>query len=198
LSRNSLAVVSCTIIWDLSVATQNVLDLDNARPASNVQTPVRPTWSLLSFAFGGLGLVQVVRKPVIYLYPPSRLPDATVELLLVSSWSFSAIYPLPQTAISGERQIAAQLLTWTVEAELDGRPVNKTSGVGVAYRIFGFSSANSHLITPDAPRATTPVVEVIERLIHPAVSGPGGFNSSPDRQNPELPRRDTQGTHTTR
>jgi hypothetical protein len=59
----------------------------------------------------------------------------TVELLLTSSWSFSAIYPLPQTAvISGEKQqIAAQTLTWTVDAEPDGRLVDKTSGVEVTY-----------------------------------------------------------------
>jgi hypothetical protein len=78
---------------------------------------------------------QAVRKPVIYLFPPSRLSDVTVELLLTSSWSFSAIYPLPQTALtSGEKQqIAPQSLTWTVDAEPDGRLVDKTSGVEVTY-----------------------------------------------------------------
>src|SRR5258708_1379136 len=35
---------------------------------------------------------MLVRKPVIYLYPPSSLPDVTVELLLTSTWSFSAVY----------------------------------------------------------------------------------------------------------
>jgi hypothetical protein len=74
------------------------------------------------------------RKPVIYLYPPSRLPDVVVELLLTSSWSFSAVYPSPQTAIpSGETQIAAQSLTWAIEAEPDGRLVEKTTGVEVTY-----------------------------------------------------------------
>ena len=32
------------------------------------------------------------RKPVIYLYPPFSLPDVTIELLLTSTWSFSAVY----------------------------------------------------------------------------------------------------------
>jgi hypothetical protein len=106
------------------------LDLDNARPAPNVQIPARPT--PFASIFSGRG--QAVRKPVIYLYPPSRLSDVTVELLLASSWSFSAIYPLPQTATaSGEKQIAAQSLTWTVEAEPDGRLVEKTSGTEVTY-----------------------------------------------------------------
>jgi hypothetical protein len=58
-----------------------------------------------------------------------------VELLLTPSWSFSAIYPLPQTAgvTSSEKQITAQSLTWTVEAEPDGKLVEKTSGVEVTY-----------------------------------------------------------------
>jgi hypothetical protein len=109
------------------------LDPDNARPAPNVQPPVRPTGNL-PLSFFSRQSTATVRKPVIYLYPPSRLSDVTVELLLTSSWSFSAIYPLPKTAItSGEKQIAGQSLTWTVEAEPDGRLVDKTSGVEVTY-----------------------------------------------------------------
>ena len=109
------------------------LDLDNARPAPNVQIPaVRPAPSPFASMFSGRG--QAVRKPVIYLYPPSRLPEVTVELLLTSSWSFSAIYPLPKTAITpGEKPIAAQSLIWTVEAEPDGKLVEKTTGVEVTY-----------------------------------------------------------------
>ena len=109
------------------------LDLDNARPAPNVPIPaLRPTRTPFSSVFSGRG--QAVRKPVIYLYPPSRLSDVTVELLLAPSWSFSAIYPLPQTAITScEKQIDAQSLTWSVEAEPDGKLVEKTSGVEVAY-----------------------------------------------------------------
>jgi len=81
-------------------------------------------------------------------------------LLLTSSWSFSAIYPLPQTAItSGEKQIAAQSLTWSVEAEPDGKLVDKTSGVEVAY-LYWEATANSRLVTPDASRATTPVEDI--------------------------------------
>ena len=76
--------------------------------------------------------LEAPRKPVIYLYPPSRLSNVTVELLLTSSWRFSAIYPLPRT--TGEKQqLDAHFLTWTVDAEPDGRLVDKTSGVEVAY-----------------------------------------------------------------
>jgi hypothetical protein len=57
-------------------------------------------------------------------------------LLLTSSWSFSAVYPSPQNAIpSAENPIVdgAQSLTWAVEAEPDGRLVEKTTGVEVTY-----------------------------------------------------------------
>ena len=75
----------------------------------------------------------LVKKPVIYLHPPSSLPDVTVELLLTSTWSFSAVYPPPQSSIpSGERQ-TAQSLTWAVAAEPSGALVDKTSGAEVSY-----------------------------------------------------------------
>ena len=73
------------------------------------------------------------RKPVIYLYPPSSLPDVTAELLLTSTWSFSAVYPPPQSSIpSGERQ-TAQSLTWALAAEPSSMLVDKTSGPEVSY-----------------------------------------------------------------
>ena len=77
--------------------------------------------------------LMLVRKPVIYLYPPSSLPDVTVELLLTTTWSFSAVYPPPQTSIpSGERK-AAQALTWAIAAEPNGMLVDKTTGTEVSY-----------------------------------------------------------------
>ena len=76
-----------------------------------------------------------MRKPVIYLYPPSRLQDVIVELFLTSSWSFSAVYPSPQTASvpSDENRIGTQSLTWAIEAEPDGKLVEKTTGVEASY-----------------------------------------------------------------
>ena len=72
-------------------------------------------------------------KPVIYLFPPSSLPNVTIELLLTSSWHFSAVYPSPQTTIPfGENQ-PPQYLTWAVAAEPDGTLVNKSTGTEVTY-----------------------------------------------------------------
>jgi hypothetical protein len=73
------------------------------------------------------------RKPVIYLYPPSRLSHVTVQLSLVSSWSFSAVYPPPQTTINPEEYQSVQSLIWSVAAEADGTLIDKTTGTEVSY-----------------------------------------------------------------
>ena len=97
---------------------------DNVRPFINRPIPI--VAPKLSFFSPG----PKVRNPVIYLYPPSHLPDVIVELLLTSSWSFPAVYPSPQATIpSDENPIAAQSLSWAIEAEPDGRLVEKTIGV---------------------------------------------------------------------
>ena len=73
------------------------------------------------------------RKPVIYLFPPFVLPSVTVELLLTSTWSFSAVYPPPNTSFpSGERQ-TPQSLIWAIAAEPSGTLIDKTTGTEVSY-----------------------------------------------------------------
>ena len=73
------------------------------------------------------------RKPVIYLFPPSILPDVTVELLLTSTWSFSAVYPPPQSSIPPDELKPLQSLTWAIAAEPSGTLVDKTTGTEVSY-----------------------------------------------------------------
>jgi hypothetical protein len=63
---------------------------NNARPAIDRPDSCRGQPKSSFFSPG-----PKVRKPVIYLYPPSRLPDVIVELLLTSSWSFSAYILAP-------------------------------------------------------------------------------------------------------
>ena len=74
-----------------------------------------------------------LRKPVIYLYPPSSLSQVTVQLSLTPSWSFSAVYPLPQPVIPHDDHQPAQSITWTVAAEPDGTLVDETTGTEVSY-----------------------------------------------------------------
>jgi len=73
------------------------------------------------------------RKPVIYLFPPYILPSVAVELLLTSTWSFSAVYPPPQTSISSGESQTPQSLTWAISAEPSGTLVDKTTGTEVSY-----------------------------------------------------------------
>jgi len=98
------------------------------------------------------------KKPVIYLYPPSSIPNVTVDLHLTSCWQFSAVYPSPQTTISLGEHSTAQSLTWAVAAEPDGTLVEKTTGVEISYLYWeARATASSQLVTPDGSRAASPV-----------------------------------------
>jgi len=98
-------------------------------------------------------------KPVVYLFPPSSLPNVTVELLLTSSWHFSAVYPSPQTTLPFDENKPSQRITWTVAAEPNGILVNKSTGTEVSY-LYWEALTNSHLITPEGSRTTTPVNDI--------------------------------------
>ena len=112
---------------DLECSSTTASPTSNVRPAINGHIPIAP---ILPFDLSELR----GRKPVIYLYPPSRLSDVIVELHLTSSWNFSAVYPSPQSAVpSVANHIGAQSLTWAIEAEPDGTLVEKTTGVEVTY-----------------------------------------------------------------
>jgi len=103
----------------------------------------------------------MVRKPIIYLYPPSSLPEVTVELQLAPSWSFSAVYPPPQAAIpsGGHQTTQSRALTWAVAAEPSGTLVDKASGTEVSY-LYWEAIANIQPVTPNSSRATTPVGDI--------------------------------------
>jgi len=72
-------------------------------------------------------------KPVIYLFPPSSLPNVTTELLLTPSWHFSAVYPSPQTTVPFGKNEHSQCVTWAVAAEPGGTLFNKSTGTEVSY-----------------------------------------------------------------
>ncbi|KAI0265637.1 hypothetical protein BC834DRAFT_877926 [Gloeopeniophorella convolvens] len=114
------------------------------------------------------------RKPVIYLLPPSALPDVSVNLSLIPSWTFSAIYPPVETlkATMSNTHRPGQSIVWTVSADPDGTLVDKTTGLEVSY-LFWEASPTSSLPTPEASRAASPVEEtglVTFDPAHPTVS----------------------------
>lgn len=84
-----------------------------------------------------LDVIQVQRggKPVIYLYPAREVAEVNVQLSLVPSWSFSALYP--STPIQSSRlhgcEGDAQTVSWAVSASPDGTLTDKASNLQVSY-----------------------------------------------------------------
>ncbi|KAI0310352.1 hypothetical protein OF83DRAFT_1178647 [Amylostereum chailletii] len=78
-------------------------------------------------------------KPVIYLFPPHLIVDASVVLGLTPSWSFSAVYPKARD-VSPDNGLHA--IEWTVDARADGVLVDKASGSELSYL---FWEAQCHL-----------------------------------------------------
>jgi len=80
------------------------------------------------------------------------------------------VYPLPQTVIPSYGHQPAQSLTWAIAAEPNGTLVEKTTSTEVSY-LYWEAIADSHLVTPNTSRATTPVgdMEAFDPS-HPAVS----------------------------
>ncbi|RDX57009.1 hypothetical protein OH76DRAFT_1394753 [Lentinus brumalis] len=87
------------------------------------------------------------KKPVIYLFPPEHLPNATVSVRLVPQWSFSHTYPLEQIEVleSGKESV-----TWSVSADVDGTLVEKTTGVELSY-LFWEALSNGDATPPSPP-----------------------------------------------
>ena len=77
--------------------------------------------------------LMLIRRPIIYLYPPSSLPEFIAELLLTSTWGFSTVYPSPQTSIPSGECKTAQALTWAIAAKPKGTLVDKTTAAEVSY-----------------------------------------------------------------
>ncbi|KAH9960153.1 hypothetical protein BC827DRAFT_1209480 [Russula dissimulans] len=148
-SNSRLIYLGTQLDNDLTLADYNVASGDSIvvtfRPIAPVRLLDEPDFQS-----------RKVRKPVIYLYPPSSLLHVTVDLRLTSSWSFSAVYPSPRTTVPFEQHHPAQSLTWAITAEPDGTLVEKTTGAKVSY-LYWEADASSRLVTPDSSRATTPV-----------------------------------------
>ncbi|KAH9960157.1 hypothetical protein BC827DRAFT_1155940 [Russula dissimulans] len=105
--------------------------------------------------------------PVRFLDEPDFNQEnlhVTVDLQLTPSWSFSAVYPSPQTTIPLGEHSTAQSLTWAVAAEPDGTLVEKTTGAEIFYlyweawatEVSFMRGASSLLVTPDGSRAASP------------------------------------------
>ena len=92
-----------------------------------------------------LAPIQFGGKPVVYLFPPSLIPDARVSVSLVPQWSFSHVYPLaaPKQLENGRERVR-----WSVSAQPDGTLVEKDTNLELSYL---FWEAESNVSLPPSP-----------------------------------------------
>ncbi|GAA5823218.1 hypothetical protein JCM3770_004327 [Rhodotorula araucariae] len=69
-------------------------------------------------------------KPVVYLFPPTHLPTATVSLALSPEWNFSALYPVVDVE---KREDGGARVEWTVSASPGDSLVDLASGLDLKY-----------------------------------------------------------------
>ncbi|KAG8704596.1 hypothetical protein FRC09_003441 [Ceratobasidium sp. 395] len=95
---------------------------------------------------------QVGGKPVIYLFPPAPMADIRLDLALVKSWDFSALYPA--TTISAPPcGILGQAISWTVDAKPDGTLFDHQTQREVAYLFWEAHPVQDSALAFDPARA---------------------------------------------
>ncbi|GAA5970302.1 hypothetical protein JCM11641_001655 [Rhodosporidiobolus odoratus] len=114
-------------------------------------------------------------KPVIYLFPPTRLPSVDVALTLSPSWDFSALYPVVDVT---ESQGKTSTASWTVSAGPNGNLVELSSDLSLTYL---FWEAHTTGISPRPPSLTRiPLtLELLTPLTPPSSLRPSAFSPSP-------------------
>ncbi|GAA5890524.1 hypothetical protein JCM6882_002949 [Rhodosporidiobolus microsporus] len=83
-------------------------------------------------------------KPVIYLFPPTPLPDVQVSLTLAPQWHFSAIYPVRDVNKSKD---GSSTVVWTVDVGPEGQLVDKKSEVDLSYLFWEADALHSTTFT---------------------------------------------------
>ncbi|KZV72005.1 hypothetical protein PENSPDRAFT_576744 [Peniophora sp. CONT] len=104
---------------------------------------------------------QVGGKPVIYLSPPSSGPsvDATVQLSLSSSWSLSAIFPIPPGSTRVDSSYG-QKTSWIVRANPNGTLYDKATETEVSYLYWEATTDPPRPLSPPmSPRSSPSLVE---------------------------------------
>ena len=84
-------------------------------------------------------------KPIIYLFPPFAIVEATVSMSLAPQWSFSHIYPRVEVK---ELANGKQQASWSVSADPDGSLVERGTGLELSYL---FCEATTNAAIPQSP-----------------------------------------------
>ncbi|KAI0319902.1 hypothetical protein OF83DRAFT_1239957 [Amylostereum chailletii] len=101
-------------------------------------------------------------KPIIYLFPPRLIVDASVVLGLTPSWSFSAVYP-KASDVSPDHGLHA--IEWTVDARADGVLVHRASGSELSYLFWEAHTCPAPPLSPPTSRPSTPT-EDADNSVH--------------------------------
>ncbi|KAG8940865.1 hypothetical protein FRC03_005048 [Tulasnella sp. 419] len=155
--------------------SQNVLPFQQVLHFGDVQLEDGRTCASYGLQKGDrvtLFINRNIRKPVIYLYPPTSI-DATVTLSLVPHWRFSILYPPTAEKDVKVGDQVRQQVQWNVTARPDGELTDKDSGIDVAY-LFWEAEPCSIFTLPDSP-PSSPTATAPAKV----VSGEKGDNFIP-------------------
>ncbi|GAA5890595.1 hypothetical protein JCM6882_002974 [Rhodosporidiobolus microsporus] len=113
-------------------------------------------YTLEEYRFGSVEDVYLVPrlrggKPVIYLFPPTPLPNVQVNLTLSPQWHFSALYPVCNVIKSKD---GSSSVVWTVDAVPEGQLVDKENGLDLSY-LFWEAEATRSTTPSSAPSLTS-------------------------------------------
>ncbi|KAG8710119.1 hypothetical protein FRC08_017588 [Ceratobasidium sp. 394] len=100
-------------------------------------------------------------KPVIYLFPPVPMTEVRVQLSLVQTWEFSALYPC--TPISSGPCQALDLgesVTWLVDAKPDGTLLDHRTRREVTYLFWEAHTKPALPLSPACSRPASPALDL--------------------------------------
>ncbi|KAI0719183.1 hypothetical protein C8T65DRAFT_736878 [Cerioporus squamosus] len=101
-------------------------------------------------------------KPVIYLFPPTSIPDVTVSVRLVPQWNFSHIYPVSDIKSLADGK---HTVTWSVSASPSGALVEKSTGLELSYLFWeALSKVDARPSPPLSPVALNGVTTAVEHF----------------------------------
>ncbi|QRV96145.1 polyubiquitin-C [Ceratobasidium sp. AG-Ba] len=104
-----------------------------------------------------LSLDMLLKKPVIYLFPPAPLFGVDVHLSLPEACKFSTLYP--PTPIHST-QCGAEYVNWTVDAKSDGILFDQGTRREVSYLFWEASTKPRFSFTPPVSRPGSPTQEL--------------------------------------
>ena len=103
-------------------------------------------------------------KPVIYLFSPQTLANATVSVRLVPQWSFSHVYPITEKR---HFECGTQMITWTISVSTDGTLVEKDTGLELSY-LFWEALSNFDASPPKPLSSPTHEGHDVTELFNPS------------------------------